>query len=110
MFDSIWKDQIQKPKGKLGIWKPKEELRPREEEEKDDKCCKDAKDELLKWYPTSLGQREEIKKYTCEEFREELKKSIIKYYDDTQMSYLEKDWGAALKEILEEWEECENGN
>ena len=48
MFDSIWKDQIQKPKGKLGIWKPKEELRPREEEEKDDKCCKDAKDELLK--------------------------------------------------------------
>ena len=40
----------------------------------------------------------------------ELKKSIIKYYDDTQMSYLEKDWGDALIEILEEWEECENGN
>mgnify|MGYP005828968365 CR=1 FL=1 len=31
MFDRVWKDQIQKPKGKLGIWKPKEELKPRED-------------------------------------------------------------------------------
>ena len=43
MFNKIWKEQISQQKGKLGIWKPKEELRPREEEEDRD-CCKEAFD------------------------------------------------------------------
>jgi len=47
MFNKIWKDQIVKPKGKLGIWKPKEELRPREEE-KDDKCCEEAREYYIR--------------------------------------------------------------
>ena len=38
MFDKIWKEQISQTKGKLGIWKPKEELKPREEE--DNNCIK----------------------------------------------------------------------
>jgi hypothetical protein len=77
---------------------------------KDEKCCEDAKDELLKSYPVSIDIREEIKNYTCEEFREELKESIIEQdsYDDTRMYYLEKHWGDTLKEILETWDECEN--
>ena len=44
MFDRVWKDQIQKPKGKLGIWKPKEELKPREEPDKRTNC----KEKLIK--------------------------------------------------------------
>lgn len=42
MFNKIWKEQITKPKGKLGIWKPKEELKPREKEDKD--CCEKARE------------------------------------------------------------------
>ena len=80
MFNKIWKGQIVKPKGKLGIWKPKEELRPREEEEKDDKCCKDAKDELLKWYPTSLGQREEI--FCCPAYKDFRCRNVTDLYKD----------------------------
>jgi len=38
MFDIIWKEQIAQGKSKLGIWKPKHELRPRKEEEDDDDC------------------------------------------------------------------------
>ena len=38
MFNRIWKEQIAQGKSKLGIWKPKHELRPRKEEEDDDDC------------------------------------------------------------------------
>jgi hypothetical protein len=42
MFDKIWKEQITKPKGKLGIWKPKEELKPREDNSEE--CCEKARE------------------------------------------------------------------
>ena len=60
MFNKIWKDQIVKPKGKLGIWKPKEKLRPREEEDRD--CCQEAKDKMLEWFIFEPELQDEIKK------------------------------------------------
>jgi len=106
MFDSIWKDQIVKPKGKLGIWKPKEKLRPREEEDRD--CCQEAKDKMLEWFIFEPELQDEIKKETCEEFRKSLKESIeIHTVNPDEFT---TNWAGALKEILKEWEECENGN
>jgi hypothetical protein len=75
MFDRIWKEQISQQKGKLGIWKPKEELKPREETEDD--CCEKARDwfirtraehyeETIEGYTTHINT--EIKVYSCEEF------------------------------------------
>ena len=74
MFNKIWKGQIVKPKGKLGIWKPKEELRPREEEDRD--CCQEAKDELSSWFSFEPEMQDIIEDSTCKEFRKDLKESI----------------------------------
>jgi len=75
MFDKIWKEQISQQKGKLGIWKPKEELRPREDNSEE--CCEEARDwfiraraehyeETAEGYTTHINT--EIKAYSCEEF------------------------------------------
>ena len=103
MFNKIWKEQIAKPKGKLGIWKPKEKLRPREEEDRD--CCQEAKDELSLRFNLAFF-RDTIERETCEEFRKNLKESID-YHSQFESDEYQK-WAKTIKEILEEWEECEN--
>jgi hypothetical protein len=113
MFDRIWKEQIVQPKGKLGIWKPKEELKPREED--DDDCCEKARvyykdifvisqmGKLRRDYPELKGKStEEIydsyfpglgmeDNFNCDRFRKTLE---------------EMSWDIAIK-TMKFWKECE---
>ena len=112
MFDRIWKEQISQTKGKLGIWRPKSELRPREEE---DDCCEKARlfykdifvisqiGKLRRDYPELKGKStEEIydrrfpglgmeDNYDCDQFRKILD---------------EMSWEIA-KKTMKFWKECE---
>ena len=117
MFNKIWKEQIAKPKGKLGIWKPKQELQPREEEE-EDKCCEEAKKYLdyflitggISFFPTS--------EYSCKELKHFIKimhgrsedfgwPSVSLFWDDCEHEFVEAElwhtkenwiWGEAPRE------------
>ena len=107
MFDSIWKDQIQKPKGKLGIWKPKSELQPREEE-KDDKCCEEARAKALHFHKQWLQEytHKYVKEYPCDELYDYLQEYIDNKWPESSKIGA-RIFGSAIKKILEEWDECE---
>jgi len=105
MFNKIWKEQIAKPKGKLVIWKPKSELKPREEEDRD--CCQEAKDKTISFFKTMSGwddfqyMKQAIQKQPCEKVR--------RWIDGVAnpLKGEESDSQPLFKKILEEWDECE---
>ena len=100
--------QIVKPARGATIFKPKEKMKPDVKDE-EDKCCEEAKEKLLERYVTGMDSDdliEQIKKSTCEEFREGLKESII-IYAETVLPFHHELWKDILERILEEWDECE---
>jgi len=79
-FTKVWKEQIVKPQTRLGIWKPKQELQPREEED-DDECCDKFKAEVMNWLnlwtiPEYLGHLESDE-YDCEIVYDGMNRFII---------------------------------
>ena len=124
MFNKIWKEQIAKPKGKLGIWKPKQELQPREEEE-EDKCCEEAKKYLHYFLLMQGFTVNSYENYTCEQLKNHVKReadvdrfpfqsvrdyvwsSIDLFWDDCEEEFVEAElwhtkenwiWGEAPRE------------
>jgi hypothetical protein len=123
MFDRVWKKQIQRqgqkqanrpgpqsqtvrPKGKLGIWKPKSELRPREEE-KDDKCCEEARAKALHFHKQWLQEYTLIwvEEKTCDELYDYLQEYIDNKWPESTKTQL-RIFGSAIKKILEDWDAC----
>ena len=122
MFDKVWKEQIVKPAGKVGIFKPKHGF-DLEEENKDEKCCEEAKQKYIDWFVV-----EQLRSYPEDE--EETKRRIERNYPNMSRNEIyEKHMpGIALGEceafrdaitasfmrydiirkILKEWDECEN--
>lgn len=108
MFDKIWKEQISQTKGKLGIWKPKSELKPREEEDRD--CCEKAKVFYKTIFIQSLSdvyipdktkpieiydkQHAGIANQECKVFKISLEQNANSGWDIAQ-------------EVLKFWDECE---
>jgi hypothetical protein len=110
VFNNIWKSTIQVPKGKVGFWKPKEDIKS-VQKDKDRDCCEEAKEDYLKWYVESMNLRKVshhnnlsdlevyneygggIRNGDCDRFRESLPSFGSQY----------------PKEILKRWKECETG-
>ena len=94
MFDKIWKEQISQTKGKLGIWKPKSELKPREEEDRD--CCEKAKVFYKTIFIQSLSDVyiPGIANQECKVFKISLEQNANSGWDIAQ-------------EVLKFWDECE---
>ena len=107
MFDRIWKEQIAQTKGKLGIWKPKSELQPREEE-KDDKCCEEARAWALQFHKKWLQEytHKYVKEYPCDELYDYLQEYIDNRWHKSSKVGL-RIFGLGMEMILEEWDKCE---
>lgn len=108
-FTKVWKEQIVKPQTRLGIWKPKEELQPREEEDKD--CCEEARIKFTKMYGEDIPKITLITltNWKCEELRKYLEgfiannRSASGYYTNPGTM----PWLDSQQEILDEWDRCE---
>jgi hypothetical protein len=49
MFNKIWKAQIQKPKGQVGFWKPKTEIRRVQDKDENKNCCEEFVKSVRTW-------------------------------------------------------------
>jgi len=125
MFNKIWKEQITKPKGKLGIWKPKQELKPREKEE-EDKCCEEAK-KYIRYFILTKGITNytggsaddlQLRNASCKELKDYVEgmhgkvedfgwPSVSLFWDDCEHEFVEAElwhtkenwiWGEAPRE------------
>jgi len=105
MFDSIWKDQIQKPKSGATIWQPKEKMKP----DKGRDCCQEAKDKIVSFFGSIILFRlpsdftlieNTIQKKQCEKVRIWLEHAVGDGNLPPSIS--------PFNTILKEWEECEN--
>ena len=111
MFNKIWKDQIVKPKGKLGIWKPKSELKPREEEDRD--CCKEAKEAWIADRKPHVTGFEDIGGFSGWSKRMMLtpcplfKRFLMSNYNGTNEVAIEAGTGPISWEIVQNWNKCE---
>ena len=107
-FTKVWKEQIVKPQTRLGIWKPKEELKPREDNNED--CCEKAKVFYKTIFIQSLSdvyipdktkpieiydkQHAGIANQECKVFKISLEQNANSGWDIAQ-------------EVLKFWKECE---
>ena len=95
MFDSIWKAQIQKPKGGATIFQPKEKMKPDKPDDRD--CCKEAAEAWNQLWDDDMTWEDEV----CE-----LMRSLLTNHDKLQSSVIghTSNWA---RRILDQWEECE---
>ena len=102
MFDRVWKEQIVKPAGKVGIFKPKQGFELEEENEGD--CCENAKKDLIKVLDLPEWDINSTKCDFLYEWLELLIERLIKLPFTTKYGpeYLE-----VLENIKEEWDRCE---
>ena len=113
MFDRVWKEQIVKPTSKVGIFKPKQGFEL-EEDVKDEKCCEEARKkymEIIKELYLWGDEEDKMPKKgsTWYRFGDSEKWPCEKLYDFLK-DYSKKYGGHIEKEIIEEWDRCENGN
>ena len=121
MFDKVWKEQIVKPAGKVGIFKPKQGF-DLEEKEKDDKCCEEVKQKYIDWYVIErlkgYPEDEEESQRRKERFYPNMSNNEIyeKHMAGIALGECEafrnalKNWSYAndmIKKILKEWDRCE---
>ena len=102
MFDKVWKEQIVKPAGKVGIFKPKQGFDL--EEENEENCCENAKKDLIKVldYLDISAKCDFLYKWLGLYIERLIELPFTTKYDEEYLNIVEN--------IKEEWDRCESGN